>query len=45
MISAICIGLTALIGIMLLTNKEENSRRPVSNEENEKERNEELTRS
>jgi nitrate reductase gamma subunit len=45
MISAVCIGIATLIGIMLLTNKEENSRRPVSNEEIEKELSEELTRS
>jgi nitrate reductase gamma subunit len=42
--SGVCIGLAALIGIMLLTNREENTRRTLSNEEIEKELEEELTK-
>ncbi|PFA69189.1 hypothetical protein CN378_04755 [Bacillus sp. AFS015802] len=42
-ISVTCIVLAALIGILLLTNKEEKANRPVSNEEIEKEL-EELTK-
>lgn len=36
-IAVICIGLAALIGIMLITNGEEERRRLVTNEEIEKE--------
>lgn len=36
-IAVICIGLAALIGIMLITNGEEKRRRLVTNEEIEKE--------
>jgi nitrate reductase gamma subunit len=42
--SVVCIGLAALIGIMLLTNRDEKPRRTVSNEEIEKELEEEITK-
>jgi hypothetical protein len=42
--SVVCIGLVALIGIMLLTNRDEKPRRTVSNEEIEKELEEEITK-
>jgi nitrate reductase gamma subunit len=42
--SVVCIGLATFIGIILLTNRDEKTRRTISNEEIEKELEEELTK-